>query len=363
MEIVLLQMLQWILRVILFLLLLVVILTFIVLIVPIRYQAEGELLEKKPGGQGKITWVFYLINMKFRYEKKFHIVVRVFGIKVYDSDEKLNSFKKKQNSENSIDLNENDMETTENEKNKAEKIFSEKETEIQNTERSDINIDKEIKQTIDYDLKDLEREIEAEDEEERKIAEKMKKKYSASSVNIQPNVRSKEKKLFLSKFMELKQKVQSLVLKIKELINKIQEGKLKVEHYLELWNRKEVQVTFSRAKSKLTKIVKAVLPKKWSVIGEIGFEDVSLTGKIMGALAVMYPITGKHLQIVPDFEKEVLFLKGNVTGHIRLGNLLYQVVSLILNVYCFKFIKLVLDELNGSNKSQKQRNLKKKKEI
>lgn len=362
MEIVLLQMLQWILRIILFLLLLVVVLIVIVLIVPIRYQAEGELLEKKPGGQGKITWFFYLIYMRFYYKDKFHIVVRVFGIKVYDSEEKRNIFKKKQNSEKSINSEEIDRKITENEIDTVEEVSSKKEVEIQNSERTDVNIDDEVKQKIDYDLKDLEREMKAEDAKESKIADEMKQKYSANFMNAQPNDKRKEKKSFFSKLADLKQKVRTLIQKIKEIINKIQEGKLKVEHYVELWNRKEVQVTFSRAKSKLKKIIKAFLPKKWAVTGEIGFEDISLTGRIMGVLGAMYPITGKHVQIVPDFEKEVMFLKGNVKGYIRLGNLLYQVLTLILNVHCFKFIKLVLDELNGSNKSQKQSNLKKKKE-
>ena len=73
MGVVLLQILQWILRIILFLLLLILILIAIILIVPIRYQAEGEFLEKKPGVRGKITWFFYLIYMKFCYDEEFRM--------------------------------------------------------------------------------------------------------------------------------------------------------------------------------------------------------------------------------------------------------------------------------------------------
>ena len=85
MGVVLLQILQWILRIILFLLLLIVVLVAVVLIVPIRYQAEGEVFEKKPGIRGKVTWFFYLIYMKFCYEEELRIQVRVLGIKVFDS--------------------------------------------------------------------------------------------------------------------------------------------------------------------------------------------------------------------------------------------------------------------------------------
>ena len=67
MQVVLLQILLWILRIILFLLLLMLVLIAIVMIVPIRYQVEGDFHEKKPGMRGKITWFFYLIYMKFSY--------------------------------------------------------------------------------------------------------------------------------------------------------------------------------------------------------------------------------------------------------------------------------------------------------
>ena len=103
MGVVLLQILQWILRIILFLLLLIVVLLAIILIVPIRYRAEGELLEKKPGVRGKITWFFYLIYMKFAYEEDLHLVVRVLGLKVYDSKQESKEDKRSRDSEDIAD--------------------------------------------------------------------------------------------------------------------------------------------------------------------------------------------------------------------------------------------------------------------
>ena len=108
-------------------------------------------------------------------------------------------------------------------------------------------------------------------------------------------------------------------------------------------------------------MIKAVLPRKWKLTGEIGLKDPCTTGQFMGALGAMYPILGNKVQIVPNFDVEVINIEGSVKGHIRLGNLLYQMVSLILNIHCFKFIKLVLDELSGSKKSNKQNNSKKNK--
>lgn len=259
MQVVLLQILLWILRIILFLVLLIVALLAIVMIIPIRYRVEGELHEKKPGIRGKVTWFFYLVNMKFNYDEEFHMVVRVFGLKVYDSGQELSCEQEQP-----------------------------------------------LKDTV--------------------IVEKIK---------------------------GIKIKIQDIVQKLKDIVRKIQDGKLKVEHYLELWNRKETQITFQRAKKKLVRVIKAILPRKWNVSGEIGFEDPATTGKIMGALGALYPIVGNRVQMIPDFENEVLEVEGKVKGHIRLGNLMYQLISLLLNRHCFKFIKLVFDELGGSKKKKK----------
>ncbi len=259
MQVVLLQILLWILRIILFLVLLIVALLAIVMIIPIRYRVEGELHDKKPGIRGKVTWFFYLVNMKFNYDEEFHMVVRVFGFKVYDSGQELSCEQ-------------------------------------------------------EQPLKDT---------------------------------------VIVEKIEGIKIKIQDIVQKLKDMIRKIQDGKLKAEHYLELWNRKETQITFQRAKKKLVRVIKAVLPRKWNVSGEIGFENPATTGKIMGALGAMYPIVENRVQMIPDFENEVLEVEGKVKGHIRLGNLMYQLISLLLNRHCFKFIKLVFDELGGSKKKKK----------
>ena len=61
------------------------ILTVIVLVVPIRYQVKGQLAEKQPEVRGRITWFLHLVYIKFLYEKKFRMQLRVCGIVVYDN--------------------------------------------------------------------------------------------------------------------------------------------------------------------------------------------------------------------------------------------------------------------------------------
>lgn len=362
MGVVLLQILQWVLRIILFLLLLIVVLVAIVLIVPIRYRAEGEVLEKKPGVRGTVTWFFYLIYMKFCYEEEFRMQVRVFGIKVYDSVKEEPASKPKKKVKQSIvpESNETDIKSEE-----PEVMDVRKESEVPETtetiDESEVleNNTQEVKEYVEEDeLTAWEKEMETKAKEEARLAKKVSQsgtvisRKSNEKQNGKGKDSQKERKSLADKITELKTKIQDVWEKIKNIINKIEEGKLKVEHYLELWNRKETQVTFQRAKVKLGKIIKAVLPRKWLVTGEVGFADPSTTGQFMGALGAMYPMLGNKVRIVPDFENQVMNIEGNVKGHIRLANLVYQIVSLVLNRQCFKFIKLVFDELGSSKKDK-----------
>ena len=162
----LLQILLWILRIILFILLLILILIAIVMIVPVRYRVEGEFREKKPGVQGRVTWFFYLIHMKFKYEDEFHMVVRVLGFKVYDSLGIKNSKETKVCDIEHKDVSKTDVEQTINYENNNQ-TKSEPRDEIENNDtdslakKQDVVEDITTKQIKDYNLEDMEQEVEA----------------------------------------------------------------------------------------------------------------------------------------------------------------------------------------------------------
>lgn len=385
MGVVLLQILQWILRIILFLLLLIFVLVAVVLIVPIRYQAEGEVFEKKPGIRGKVTWFFYLIYMKFCYEDEFRIQVRVFGFQVFDSIGGEPKPKAKKKSRKKVQSESEDVaggeKKTEEALSEGKKVTSENSTSdivennisgseqvlsesLENKTENEENVIRNVKcNAKEDDLVAWEKEIEAEAREEAELAKQifekkeeveLVKQTSEEKEKIFETSEEKEKKSFSEKIEDIKSKIQDIIQKIKNIIAKIQDGKLKVEHYLELWNRDETQISFGRAKTKLVRMIIAILPKKWKITGEIGFDDPAMTGQFMGVLGAMYPILGNKVQIVPNFENAVINVEGNLKGHIRLGTLLYQLVSLILNRHCFKFIKLVFDELGSSKKTKKK---------
>ena len=361
MGVVLLQILQWVLRIIVVLLLLILGVVIIVLVVPIRYQAEGEFYEKKPGIRGKITWFFYLIYMTFRYEDDFQMQVRVCGFKVYDSSEENGGRKVgKKAKEKAVAREKELLDSVGNisvqEENTSEIKQNASEEDKASEVKQNASVEDEageVKQnaSVQEEISVWEKELEAEAVEEAKLAEEMKQKQTQKDRKGEDNSSSESgKKTLGDKVDDFKQKVLNLVQKIKDVWEKVKQGKLKVEHYLELWNRKETQVTFQRAKTKLYRMMKAVLPRKWKLIGEVGFADPCTTGQFMGVLGALYPVVGNKVQVVPNFDNQIINVEGCVKGHIRFGNLLYQVVSLIVNKYSFQFFKLIFDELGVSKK-------------
>ena len=349
MQVVLLQILQWVLRIILFLLLFIFILIAVVMIVPIRYQAEGEFIDKKPGIRGKVTWFFYLIHMKFAYEGEFRMVVRLFGFKLYDSyNGEAKSKRAKKDNELSNEVSGAEEDISDSGKDNADGGIDSK------APTDDVSLDGNKEE---YDLESLEKEMAAEDEAEAELAKSVIQDNQAKS-SLEDGLKQEDgvdnKKSLSDKWEDLVLKIQDIIQKVQDIIKKIQDGKLKVEHYLELWNKKETQVTFQRAKKKLGKALMAILPRKWEITGDIGFSNPATTGQFMGALGAMYPILGNRVKIVPDFENEIVEVKGKAKGHIRLGNLTYQLISLLLNRHCFKFIKLIFNELSGSKKKKEK---------
>ncbi len=138
----------------------------------------------------------------------------------------------------------------------------------------------------------------------------------------------------IGKIKKLKSSVRSLLDKISDWI-----------HYLE-------SETFGKAKSvillRLKKTLKHILPRKIRGRVEFGLDDPSVTGQILGIIAILYPTIPADLDITPDFEEKKFEGELDASGHIVLGYVLYQVLRLILNKDVKALIKRVRSARGGS---------------
>lgn len=310
------------------------------MIVPIRYQVNGEFIDNELKYRGKVTWFFYLIYIKFTYDEEFHKQIKVFGIPLRNSNSGKKSRKqnKKKRSQEGLDSEVMKEELHEN------RMSSSHTT---NDLRSEKKLD--IGENCEEELTAWEKEMEEEAKEEAKFA----KKIVGESSNHKTSSKSKE--TFSDKVDKIKSKLINIVQKIKDLIVKIQEKKLKIEHYLEIWNKKETQIALSKGKKRLKKMIQAILPRRWNIIGEMGFAEPATTGQAMGVLGVLYPILGSNVAVTPNFDNEIISLEGSAKGRIRLGNLIYQLIAFLLNKDCLEFVKIVLEERADSKKGKKEK--------
>ncbi len=129
----------------------------------------------------------------------------------------------------------------------------------------------------------------------------------------------------------------------------------------ENWIRFLTSDTFKDAKDVVLReglpMLKHVLPKKISGFVAFGFEDPSVTGKILGLLGVFCGFIPEKLEIRPDFEEKKLEADVQIKGRIFLIVLLIHTVKIFMN----KNFRKVLAKLLSGRKKEKAPDHKHKK--
>lgn len=138
----------------------------------------------------------------------------------------------------------------------------------------------------------------------------------------------KEKKTIVSILHTICDKIAVVIEKIKYTFQKIcdnikalTEKKDKLEQFL----TDEVhQSAFKRAWREVKHFLKRLLPKRFRLNAHFGFEDPCLTGQILAGAAMIYPFVGKNMNLTPDFEEQVLEGDVSVRGIFRV---IYVVIA------------------------------------
>ena len=78
-------------------------------------------------------------------------------------------------------------------------------------------------------------------------------------------------------------------------------------------------------------ILRHILPRKISGGVGFGFDDPAITGKVLGAIALIYPVLPKGLQLQPDFSEKKLEADVTARGHFFLIGIVIHAMIIILN--------------------------------
>lgn len=153
-----------------------------------------------------------------------------------------------------------------------------------------------------------------------------------------PKEKSKEEK---SKKGEDKQresvfsKIQSIIEKLKctfrEICDKIETLKKKKDVLTDFITNEAHVGALKKVLAELKRLLRRLLPKKFQADVHFGFEDPSITGRVLAGISMIYPAICEHTQICPDFQQKVL--EGNVfiKGHVRACIFTSMGIRLLLN--------------------------------
>ena len=111
-------------------------------------------------------------------------------------------------------------------------------------------------------------------------------------------------------------------------INEITEKKDKMSDFLTDETHKNA---FLKLKNEAFHLLKKLKPKK--IQGEItfGFEDPSLTGRLLAWISMIYPWIGEHTDITPDFEHRTLSGDLSIRGRLYVITPVVTAIRLILS--------------------------------
>lgn len=249
---------------------LVMLVLCILLFAPIRYQVKAETSDgmKNLKVVAKASWILYLATAKYIYNKgKSDWQVRI-------AWKKLNETTKK----------------------KVEAVI---ETAVDEVEEPVHEMDEE-----------------AQENDNSKNAQETVPKQSETKQSRQSDDKKKT-----SWFDKLKCTIKNICDKIKALW----ETKEKIADFL----MKESHIkTFQILKDEFVTLARRIRPRKIQGQIRFGLDDPYRTGQVLAVLSVLYPFYGEHVQIYPEFEREILEGDLYMKGYIRLIYLVIPVCKL-----------------------------------
>lgn len=299
---VLLLLLKWFGILLLVLLGLLLFLIVLVLLTPVRYRGSLEKKEEPEEvftADGLVSWLNPLVRVRLRFsQKKFSYAVRIFGVRLIDS------------------------ERPKKEKKPKKRVKSE----LQETQKADKFSGEKIKV--------------AEGDE---TVHKALTEENESSGEQQEATDGTEKKSILRKIVSFFEKVRAFPKKIKEKVFRLR------KQIQLLWHKKEKIGLFlqdeihllamGKAWNTVGKLLRHCLPGKIKGQVYFGTGDPESTGKALAGLGILYAAYGKGLNVTPDFYEKHLIAELAFKGRVRFGTLLGMVLKLIRDKQVKQFWK------------------------
>jgi len=296
------------------------------LVVPVRYKGcleKKEEPEEVFTAEGLVSWLNPFLRVRLRFaQKKFSFSVRLFGIRLIDSEKPKKEKKAKK--------------AKKNRKTKNGTSFGQKaETKMCLPVEVHLETDSAGKQaeagtqngagTSEDTGKQAETGIGAEASEQQEDAVKKKKKPLVVRI-----------KAFFEKVAAIPEKIKEKVSRVMKQIQLLWYKKEKVGMFF----ADELHLlALGKAWNTVKKLFRHCLPGKVKGKVYFGTGDPESTGKALAGLGILYAAYGKGLTVEPDFYEKHLIAELTFKGRIRFGTLLGMAIKLIRDKQVKRFWK------------------------
>ncbi len=281
----------------------------LLLFCPVRYLIQGSKPEEGGmsglKGQIRVSWLFRGITFRLFYEnKETKTDFRIFGI----SADKFRRRKKKASGKSARP---------------EEKISDE-----------NISAEKELPS-----LEKLPSVTETEEKTEMlKIQEKAAKEKEEKREEIQESEPEKKKPGLLKGFME---KIKSIPAKIRKIRLTIKRTCVKIEWWKGFFSNPRIKEAISFCWKDIKKLIRHILPVKVEGNVTFGFEDPSITGRIVALLGMSIPFHKNRIQVMPLFQTDRNILEGNIKMKGRIYGVV--LVKTAAEIYFNKNVKYMIN--------------------
>ena len=329
---ILLMLLKVLLYIILFIILIVVLCILTVLFVPIRYKVEGEKYDAIKLDV-RVSFLLHIVSFKYNMEDKTNISFKIFGKDILKKkskkDKKTKSKKFKRNINKKKNNNKKTYQSSQEKNNQnVQTEIKEKSKSINNevdTEGKSNNI--KIKNSTEENNSTVNIETDSSEHINKKITFNDRVKLKREELNR--NKANKKTKIKQHKKEHNKDKSTNSKNNIKQVLSSIKD----------FIKNEENRAVIKMIKDKILKIIKHILPKKFKAKMIIGTGDPASTGYVVGAVSILYTVTGNKLKVVPDFTEKIFQGCFYGKGKIYLIVLLKNTLSIILDKRVRKLYK------------------------
>ena len=280
---------------------LVLLLAALLLFVPVRYQAEGELPETAgPAARVRFSWLFSLLTVRIEYADGLKVSVRAAGIRIRPE-----RWIRRAAGPSGPEPMEKESEPVEKEPEPMER--------------------------------------------EREPAGKSGSSGMKSPPPCEAASESTEtgrRESFSDIPRRLLQRMKQLAGKTERICNMAEWIRDKAEWFLEeaayyraLFAEEGSRQAASLIRTHLGKLLSHAKPRQLSVNLTVGAEDPAVTGRVLAVNGMLYPWIREAVRVTPDFERECLYGDFYAKGRIRAGVALYHILRVVLDKRTWTLIR------------------------